>query len=200
MMTFTPIMFARHSQIDAPQSNTLQADNNSVAIDFSGTEAIPFLTTILGLDLNKLTASGLGLKGTLDGDLNSTYSYALYYFSATAFRFVLHSDGAAQLQALISEQQLRYDIEFVVRSDLATLTLSGEHAFDVLVDAFKLTPGLRLSDATSCYGAQSGEVFITAIDKQSTQYFQLVAKLPELEKWQTYLKQRGFAMSLAEVA
>ena len=200
MMTFTPIMFARHSQIDAPQSNILQADNNSVAIDFSGTEAIPFLTTILGLDLNKLTASGLGLKGTLDGDLNSSYSFTLYYFSETAFRFVLHTDASAQLQSLICEQQLRYDIEFVVRNDLATLTLSGEHAFDVLVDAFKLTPGLRLSDATSCYGAQSGEVFITAIDKQSQQYFQLVAKLPELEKWQTYLQQRGFAMSLAEVA
>ena len=199
-MTFTPIMFARHSQIEVPQSNTMQDDKISVVIDFSGTEAIPFLTTILGLDLNKLTASGLGLKGTLDGDLNSNYSFALYYFSATAFRFVLHNDGAAQLQALISEQQLRYDIEFVVRSDLAALTLSGERAFDALVDAFKLTPGLRLSDATSCYGAQSGEVFITAINKQSQQYFQLVAKAAELTKWQMNLQQRGFAMSLAEVA
>lgn len=199
-MTFTPIMFARHSHIEVPDSNMLQLNTSTVVIDFSGTEAIPFLSTILGLDLNKLTASGLGLKGSLDGDLNSTYSYALYYFSATAFRFVLHTDAATQLQALISEQQLRYDIEFVTRTDLATLTLSGEHAFDALVDAFKLTPGLRLSDTNSCYGAQSGEVFITAIGKQSKQYFQLVAKLPELTKWQTYLQQRGFDMSLSEVA
>ncbi|BDF93449.1 MULTISPECIES: hypothetical protein [Pseudoalteromonas] len=199
-MTFTPIMFARHSQLDAPQSNMLQAENNSVVIDFSGTEAIPFLTTILGLDLNKLTASGLGIKGTLDDDLNSTYSFALYYFSETAFRFVLHSDGAAQLQALISEQQLRYDVEFVIRTDLATLTLSGEQAFDALVNAFKLTPGLRLSDANSCYGAQSGEVFITAIEKQSQQYFQLLAKAPELTKWQVYLQQHGFDLSLSDVA
>ena len=199
-MTFTPIMFARHSQLDAPQSNMLQAENNSVVIDFSGTEAIPFLTTILGLDLNKLTASGLGIKGTLDDDLNSTYSFALYYFSETAFRFVLHSDGAAQLQALISEQQLRYDVEFVIRTDLATLTLSGEQAFDALVNAFKLTPGLRLSDANSCYGAQSGEVFITAIEKQSQQYFQLLAKAPELTKWQMYLQQHGFELSLSDVA
>ena len=193
-------MFARHSQLDAPQSNMLQAENNSVVIDFSGTEAIPFLTTILGLDLNKLTASGLGIKGTLDDDLNSTYSFALYYFSETAFRFVLHSDGAAQLQALISEQQLRYDVEFVIRTDLATLTLSGEQAFDALVNAFKLTPGLRLSDANSCYGAQSGEVFITAIEKQSQQYFQLLAKAPELTKWQMYLQQHGFELSLSDVA
>ncbi|MGS0497613.1 hypothetical protein ACU8V4_10600 [Pseudoalteromonas mariniglutinosa] len=199
-MTFTPIMFARHSQLDAPQSNMLQAENNSVVIDFSGTEAIPFLTTILGLDLNKLTASGLGIKGTLDDDLNSTYSFALYYFSETAFRFVLHGDGAAQLQALISEQQLRYDVEFVIRTDLATLTLSGEQAFDALVNAFKLTPGLRLSDANSCYGAQSGEVFITAIEKQSQQYFQLLAKAPELTKWQVYLQQHGFDLSLSDVA
>ncbi|WP_394191748.1 hypothetical protein [Pseudoalteromonas atlantica] len=199
-MTFTPIMFARHSQLEAPQSNMLQADNNSVVIDFSGTEAIPFLTAILGLDLNKLTASGLGLKGTLDGDLNSTYSFALYYFSETAFRFVLHSDASAQLQSLICEQQLRYDIEFVVRSDLAVLTLCGEQAFDTLIDAFKLTPGLRLSNATSCYGAQSGEVFITAIDKQSQQYFQLVAKTPALAKCQATLQQRGFDLTLPEVA
>ncbi|MFK3861249.1 hypothetical protein [Pseudoalteromonas rhizosphaerae] len=199
-MTFSPIMFARHSQIEAADSNMLQLNTNTVVIDFSGTEAIPFLTTILGLDLNKLTASGLGVKGTLDGDLNSNYSFALYYFSATAFRFVLHTDAAAQLQALISEQQLRYDIEFVTRTDLATLTLSGEQAFDALVEAFKLTPGLRLSDTNSCYGTQSGEVFITAIDKQSIQYFQLVAKASELTKWQTYLQQRGFDMSLPDVA
>ncbi|WP_149983215.1 hypothetical protein [Pseudoalteromonas rhizosphaerae] len=199
-MTFSPIMFARHSQIEVADSNMLQVNTNTVVIDFSGTEAIPFLTTILGLDLNKLTASGLGVKGTLDGDLNSNYSFALYYFSATAFRFVLHTDAAAQLQALISEQQLRYDIEFVTRTDLATLTLSGEQAFDALVEAFKLTPGLRLSDTNSCYGTQSGEVFITAIDKQSIQYFQLVAKAPELTKWQAYLQQRGFDMSLPDVA
>ncbi|MFK3873800.1 hypothetical protein [Pseudoalteromonas rhizosphaerae] len=199
-MTFSPIMFARHSQIEAAASNMLQVNTNTVVIDFSGTEAIPFLTTILGLDLNKLTASGLGVKGTLDGDLNSNYSFALYYFSATAFRFVLHTDAAAQLQALISEQQLRYDIEFVTRTDLATLTLSGEQAFDALVEAFKLTPGLRLSDTNSCYGTQSGEVFITAIDKQSIQYFQLVAKAPELTKWQAYLQQRGFDTSLPDVA
>ncbi|MBB1308925.1 hypothetical protein H5162_05650 [Pseudoalteromonas sp. SR41-8] len=199
-MTFSPIMFARHSQIEAADSNMLQVNTNTVVIDFSGTEAIPFLTTILGLDLNKLTASGLGVKGTLDGDLNSNYSFALYYFSATAFRFVLLTDAAAQLQALISEQQLRYDIEFVTRTDLATLTLSGEQAFDALVEAFKLTPGLRLSDTNCCYGTQSGEVFITAIDKQSIQYFQLVAKAPELTKWQIYLQQRGFDMSLPDVA
>ena len=199
-MTFSPIMFARHSQIEAADSNMMQVNTNTVVIDFSGTEAIPFLTTILGLDLNKLTASGLGVKGTLDGDLNSNYSFALYYFSATAFRFVLLTDAAAQLQALISEQQLRYDIEFVTRTDLATLTLSGEQAFDALVEAFKLTPGLRLSDTNSCYGTQSGEVFITAIDKQSIQYFQLVAKAPELTKWQIYLQQRGFDMSLPDVA
>ncbi|NNG41896.1 hypothetical protein HJP15_02885 [Pseudoalteromonas sp. NEC-BIFX-2020_002] len=199
-MTFTPIMFARHSQVDVPDSNLLEANTNNMVIDFSGTEAIPFLTTILGLDINKLTASGLGIKGTLDGDLNSTYSFALYYFSETAFRFVLHSDGATQLQALISEQQLRYDIEFVIRKELATLLLCGEHAFDALIEAFKLTPGLRLSDVNSCYGAQSGDVFITAIEKQSQQYFQLVAKAPELAKWQAHLQQRGFDMSLPEVA
>ncbi|CAM4373253.1 hypothetical protein [Pseudoalteromonas ostreae] len=199
-MTFSPIMFARHSQIEAADSNMLQVNTNNMVIDFSGTEAIPFLTTILGLDLNKLTASGLGVKGSLDGDLNSNCSFALYYFSATAFRFVLHTVAAAQLQALICEQQLRYDIEFVTRIDLATLTLAGELAFDTLVDAFKLTPGLRLSDINSCYGTQSGEVFITAIDKQSIQHFQLVAKAPELTKWQTYLQQRGFDMLLPSVA
>jgi hypothetical protein len=199
-MTFSPIMFARHSQLDAPQSNQLQGDKNAMVIDFSGTEAIPFLSAILGLELNKLTASGLGLKGSLDGDLNSTYSFALYYFSETAFRFVLHSDASEQLQSLISEQQLRYDIEFVVRHDLATLTLCGEQAFDTLVDVFKLTPGLRLSNENSCYGAQSGDVFITAIDKQAQQYFQLIAKAPVLVNWQAQLEQRGFVLALADVA
>ena len=54
-------------------------------MDFSGTEAIPFLTAILGLDINKLTASGLGLRSSLDDDLTSSYAYALYYFNETLF-------------------------------------------------------------------------------------------------------------------
>ena len=67
-------MFARHSNANNAVINALQANNNNVVMDFSGSEASVFLSTILGLDLTKLTASGLGLKGTLDGDLNSDYS------------------------------------------------------------------------------------------------------------------------------
>ena len=52
----------------------------------------------------------------------------------------------------------------------------------------------------SCYGAQSGEVFITAIDNQATQQFQLVARQAELDKWQTHLQQLGFDLALANVA
>ncbi|HCV03735.1 hypothetical protein AAEU31_12665 [Pseudoalteromonas sp. SSMSWG5] len=199
-MTFTPIMFARHSQAETPADNVLQANNDTAIMDFSGTEAIPFLTAILGLDINKLTASGLGLRSSLDDDLTSSYAYALYYFNETAFRFVLGKDASVQLQSLINEQQLRYDIDYVMRDDLSALTLSGEQAFDALVDSFKLTPGLRLSDMRSCYGAQSGEVFITAIDNQATQQFQLVARQAELDKWQTHLQQLGFDLALANVA
>ena len=84
-----------------------------------------------------------------------------------------HHNASLQLQALINEQQLRFDIDYVVRTDLASFTLSGDNAFDTLVNAFKLTPGLRLSNAQLCYGAQSGEVFITAIDKNDEQHFVL---------------------------
>ena len=144
-MTFNPIMFARHSNASSAVTNALQTNNNHVVMDFSGTETSVFLSTILGLDLTKLTASGLGLKGTLDGDYNSDYSFAVYYFSETAFRFVLPHNASLQLQALINEQQLRFDIDYVVRTDLASFILSGDNAFDTLVNAFKLTPGLHLS-------------------------------------------------------
>ena len=78
--------------------------------------------------------------------------------------------------------------------------IMSKRAFDALVDSFKLTQGLRLSDMRSCYGAQSGEVFITAIDNQATQQFQLVARQAELDKWQTHLQQLGFDLALANVA
>jgi aminomethyltransferase len=200
VMTFNPIMFARHSNAASAVTNAVQANNNLVVMDFSGSETSVFLSTILGLDLTKLTASGLGLKGTLDGDLNSDYSFAVYYFSETAFRFVLPHSASLQLQALINEQQLRFDIDYVLRSDLATLALCGENAFDTLISAFKLTPGLRLSNPQLCYGAQSGEVFITAIDKNDEQHFVLVAKQQELLKWQQHLQAQGFALMQNQAA
>jgi hypothetical protein len=199
-MTFSPIMFARHSNANSAVLNSLQANNEQVVIDFSGTEATVFLSTILGHDLTKLTTSGLGFIGTLDGDLNSNYGYAVYYFSETAFRFVLPHQAGLQLQALMNEQQLRFDIDYVVRSDLATLSLSGSDAFDALVEAFKLTPGLRLSDSQLCYGAQSGEVFITALDKNQQQQFVLVAKASELKKWQQHLQKLGFTLIQGKAA
>lgn len=200
MMTFTPIMFARHSQTQHAQNNAFELNTDMAVMDFSGTEAIPFLTAVLGLDINKLTASGLGIKGTLNDDIDSEFGYAVYFFSETAFRFVLQVKASEQLQALINEQQLRFDIDYVVRSDLHVMTLSGEQAFDAIVDAFELTAGLRLSNPLSCYGAQSGDVFVTAVATKSQQCFQLVAKAPELKKWQAYLQQQGFDSSLANVA
>ena len=68
------------------------------------------------------------------------------------------------------------------------------------VNAFKLTPGLRLSNAQLCYGAQSGDVFITAIDKNDEQHFVLVAKQQELQKWQSYMQAQGFALMHSEAA
>lgn len=200
MMTFTPIMFARHSHAQHAENNKFQLNTDMAVMDFSGTEAMPFLSAILGLDINKLTASGLGIKGTLNDETDSEFSYAVYFFSETAFRFIMPLKASAQLQALINEQQLRFDIDYVMRSDLSIMTLCGEQAFDAIVNTFKLTAGLRLSNPLSCYGAQSGAVFITATERQSQQYFQLVAKAPELEKWQTYLQQQGFDSSLASVA
>ena len=199
-MTFNPIMFARHSNANSAVINALQANNSHVVIDFSGSEASVFLSAILGHDLTKLTVSGFGFKGTLDGDLNSDFSYAVYYFSETAFRFVLPVNASLQLQALINEQQLRYDIDFVVRTDLATFTLKGDNAFDTLVEAFKLTPGLRLADAQLCYGAQSGDVFVTAVDQNNEQQFIVIAKTATLDKWQQYMQQQGFSVTNTQAA
>ena len=81
-----------------------------------------------------------------------------------------------------------------MRTDLASFILSGSNAFDSIVEAFKLTPGLRLSDAQLCYGTQSGDVFITALNKNDQQQFVLVAKTPELQKWQEYMQAQGFAL------
>ena len=63
-------------------------------------------------------------------------------------------------------------------SSIFTLSLGG-----LLVDAFKLTPGLRLADAQLCYGAQSGDVFVTAVDQNNEQQFIVIAKTATLDKW-----------------
>ncbi|MEL0639926.1 hypothetical protein V6260_04810 [Pseudoalteromonas aliena] len=199
-MTFNPIMFARHSNAANAATNCITTNSSTAIVDFSGSEASIFLSTILGINLTKLTASGFGLRGTLDDDLYSEHSYCVYYFSETAFRFVLPHKASLQLKSLINEQQLRFDIDYVIRTDLSTFTLSGNNAFDALIDAFKLTPGLRLSNPQLCYGAQSGDVFITAIDKNDEQHFVLVAKQQELQKWQQHLQAQGFALMQNEAA
>lgn len=187
-------MFARHTNSANAVTNCVHANNSTDIIDFSGSEASIFLSTILGINLTKLTASGFGLRGTLDDELYSEHSFCVYYFSETAFRFVLPHKASLQLQSLINEQQLRFDIDYVNRTDLTSFTLSGENAFETLVNAFKLTPGLRLSDSLLCYGAQSGDVFVTAIDKKEEQHFVLIAKTAELQQWQSYMQDKGFAL------
>jgi aminomethyltransferase len=88
----------------------------------------------------------------------------------------------------------------VVRTDLATFTLKGDNAFDTLVEAFKLTPGLRLADAQLCYGAQSGDVFVTAVDQNNEQQFIVIAKTATIDKWQQYMQQQGFSVTNTQAA
>lgn len=190
-MTFAPTMFAKHRQGIAPVVNSMVATKNLMVLDFSGFETTPFLNQVLGLNLNKLMAPGLGVKGQLvSGEV-----FAVYYFSETAYRFVVDINDVEQFKSLISQNEHDYDIELVVRDDLNVATLSGQQAFDTLIQSFELTPGLRLSDDQVCYGRQSGEVFVTALLVGDEQQYQLIAQHPTLEKWQGVLQQQGFSLN-----
>ncbi|MBQ4848392.1 hypothetical protein [Pseudoalteromonas sp. MMG005] len=190
-MTFAPTMFAKHRQGTAPVANSMVATHSLVVLDFSGFETTPFLSQVLGLNLNKLIAPGLGVKGQL---VSGEY-FAIYYFSETAYRFVVNADAIASFKALIEQHDHEYDIELVVRDDLNINTLSGQHAFDTLVNSFALTPGLRLSDKQVCYGRQSGEVFVTSLLESGEQQYQLIALQSTLDKWQSVLGEQGFHLN-----
>ncbi|TMO60624.1 hypothetical protein [Pseudoalteromonas aurantia] len=190
-MTFAPTMFAKHRQGTAPAANSMVATHNLVILDFSGFETTPFLNQVLGLNLNKLMAPGLGIKGQL---VSGEY-FAVYYFSETAYRFVVDVESVTSFKALIGQHEHDYDIELVVRDDLNVSTLSGQQAFDTLVSSFELTPGIRISDEQACYGRQSGEVFVTSLLESGEQQYQLIALKPTLEKWQGVLQQQGFSLN-----
>ncbi|NOU51499.1 hypothetical protein HG263_13260 [Pseudoalteromonas sp. JBTF-M23] len=190
-MTFAPTMFAKHRQGTAPVVNTMVATQNLTVLDFSGFEATPFLNQQMGLNLNKLMAPGLGIQGQLDGG----QQYSVYYFSETAYRFVVDADAVVILEQFVAKHVEDYDIELVVRDDLAITTLSGQQAFDTLISSFELTPGLRLSDELVCYGRQSGEVFVTSLLEEGEQRYQLIAQSPVINKWQATLQAQGFNLN-----
>jgi aminomethyltransferase len=184
-------MFAKHRQGTTPAHNCMVATQSLTVLDFSGFEATPFLNQQMGLNLNKLMAPGLGIKGTLD----SGAAFTVYYFSETAYRFVVESSAVTTLEQFVANHVEDYDIELVVRDDLAITTLSGSQAFDTLISSFELTPGLRLSDELVCYGRQSGEVFVTSLLEEGEQRYQLIAQQPTLDKWQAALQAQGFNLN-----
>ncbi|MCG7563426.1 MULTISPECIES: hypothetical protein [Pseudoalteromonas] len=190
-MMSTPIIFAKHRQGTVAAENRLFSPQDLVVLDFSGFETTPFLNQELGLNLNKLMAPGLGVQGLLVGG----QSFAVYYFSETAYRFVLSESAAQALSALVSKHDSDYDIELVRRSDLAIAQLSGQAALETVLNSFSLTPGLQISDELACYGKQSGDVFVTTLVQQGQQHYQLIANQESLSLWQARLVEQGFAHS-----
>ncbi|TMP29273.1 hypothetical protein CWB99_02500 [Pseudoalteromonas rubra] len=188
-MMSTPIIFAKHRLGTVAAENRIFSPQDLVVLDFSGFETTPFLNQELGLNLNKLMAPGLGVQGQLAG----AQSFAVYYFSETAYRFVLSEDAAQALTALVSKHDSDYDIELVRRSDLAITQLSGQAALETVLNSFSLTPGLQISDLQACYGKQSGDVFVTTLVQQGQQQYQLIANQESLSLWQARLAEQGFA-------
>ncbi|ESP91734.1 MULTISPECIES: hypothetical protein [Pseudoalteromonas] len=190
-MTFSPIIFAKHRQGTVPAKNAYSALAGQVVLDFSGFETTPFLNQELGINLNKLIAPGLGIQGTFANG----HRYAVYYFSETAYRFILDQDAALTLQALVEQHEHEYDIELVRREDLVIAQLSGNAAFDSLLTNFSLTPGIGISDLQACYGKQSGDVFITTLLQDGVQQHQLIAQQDPLSAWQKKLSAEGFCVN-----
>ena len=189
-MSVTPIIFAKHRLGSIPTQNHYTPTTAVVVLDFSGFESTPFLSQILGLNLNKLMAPGLGVQGQLQGG----EKFAIYYFSETAYRFVVSEAAAKELTALVEQHVSEFDIELVRRQDLLAATVTGEQAFERLIHDFALTPGLRISDKNACYGKQSGDVFITTLLVAEQQQYQLIAQASVLEKWQAALTGAGFKL------
>ncbi|AOT06824.1 hypothetical protein [Pseudoalteromonas luteoviolacea] len=190
-MTFSPIIFAKHRQGTVPAANAYRALAGQVVLDFSGFETTPFLNQELDINLNKLIAPGLGIQGSFANG----HRYAVYYFSETAYRFILDQDAAHTLQALVDQHEQDYDIELMRRDDLAIAQLSGAAAFESLLTHFSLTPGLGISDLQACYGKQSGDVFITTLLQDGVQQHQLIAQPEPLSLWQKKLSDAGFCIN-----
>jgi hypothetical protein len=190
-MSLAPTMFAKHRHGFVAKSNEITTAEELLVLDFFGYETTPFLSQILGLNLNQLMAPGLGIKSQLaNGD-----KFSVFYFSETAYRFIIHRNSLGNVQTLIESHANDFDIELVARHDLAIARLTGLQAFDTLIDSFALTPGLRLSDEAICYGRQSKDVFVTALLEQGEQQYQLIAQQPTLQKWLSTLQKQGFSLN-----
>ncbi|CCQ11284.1 putative orphan protein; putative enzyme [Pseudoalteromonas luteoviolacea B = ATCC 29581] len=190
-MPFAATMFAKHTLGQNAAHNQLLTTGNLAVLDFSGFEATPFLQAELGLSLTRLMAPGLGLHGKLA----TGESFTLYYFSDTAYRFIANRSAIDALLQLFNTFAADYDLAYMVRDDLAVATLSGQAAFDSLVDTFDLTPGLQLTDIKLCYGAQSGDVFVTSLVAGEEKQFQLVSQAEQLPKWQQLWQDKGFVLN-----
>jgi aminomethyltransferase len=119
----------------------------------------------------------------------------VYYFSESAYRIIVNTTQPALFSSWLSPFEDIYDIDIINRSDLAVMLVSGDDAFDMLVEQFKFTPGIRLSDSQQRFGAQSGRVFVTAVHANERNSYELLASPTELANWQQEFTKLGFINS-----
>ncbi|WP_052380271.1 MULTISPECIES: hypothetical protein [unclassified Pseudoalteromonas] len=198
-MILNTTMFANHvldSDTQIENANNFTFHPQKQVLDIGGSAALPFLRHILDSDVVKLTAPGMGIQSTLRPK-NTDFEVQLdvYYFSESAYRIIVNTTQPALFNAWLSPFEDIYDIDIINRSDLAVMLVSGDDAFDMLVEQFKFTPGIRLSDSQQRFGAQSGRVFVTAVHANERNSYELLASPTELANWQQEFTKLGFINS-----
>ncbi|ATC93821.1 hypothetical protein [Pseudoalteromonas tunicata] len=195
-MAFQPKLFASHlhdSTTVLTQQNSTSYVANKWVFDIGGSAVLPFLRQILVANVAKLTTQGMGLQSKINGfSANQNMTLDVYYFSESAFRLVVNTSEPLIFANWLTQFETYFDIDVIVRDDLAVLSVQGADAFKTLVDEFALTPGLRLSDYALRFGAQSNAVFLTAVANDAGQSYELIANPTELANWQSRFIGLGF--------
>ncbi|SFD71403.1 hypothetical protein [Pseudoalteromonas denitrificans] len=195
-MIINTTMFASHVLGSEPQiknANNFTFHPQKQVLDIGGSAALPFLRNILDADVAKLTAPGMGLQTKLrPGNADFEVMLDVYYFSESAFRIIANTEHPELFNAWLIQHEEDFDIDIIKRSDLTVMLVSGDDAFDVLVEQFKFTPGIRLSCSQQRFGAQSGRVFVTAVYTKEHNGYELLASPTELANWQQEFTKLGF--------
>ncbi|MBD2812238.1 glycine cleavage system aminomethyltransferase GcvT [Xenorhabdus sp. Vera] len=167
MVDFHGWMMPLHygSQID--EHHTVRTDagmfdvSHMTIVDLHGTGCHDFLRYLLANDIAKLTEQGKALyTGMLNASGCVIDDLIVYFFTNNFYRMVVNSATREKDLAWVQQHVAKYDVEIIVRDDLALIAVQGPNAQPKVQLLLSEEQKQAVAGMKPFFGVQSGDLFL----------------------------------------